>query len=147
MIPCGFTFGVVHQYMTPSRNKDTTVVDVIAPKNPIAPPRDVVSAPRKTGELCIRQSCNLLCSRLDAFLLWTYGFLICAGYQDSFLPNIAPENRHSQKEASLPIIHFQVRAVSFREGIMCCGNEIRAIHRSPSQSRQLWKKTGLGPYS
>lgn len=38
-------------------------------KNPIAPPRDVVSAPRKTGELCIRQSCNLLCSRLDAFLL------------------------------------------------------------------------------
>ena len=35
----------------------------------LAPPRDVVSAPRKTGELCIRQSCNLLCSRLDAFLL------------------------------------------------------------------------------
>jgi len=32
MIPCGFTFGVVRQYMTPSMNKDTTVVDVIAPK-------------------------------------------------------------------------------------------------------------------
>ena len=31
--------------------------------------------------------------------------------------NIAPENRPSQKETSLPIIHFQVRAVSFRECI------------------------------
>ena len=31
--------------------------------------------------------------------------------------NIAPENRPSLKETSLPTIHFQVRAVSFREGI------------------------------
>ena len=30
--------------------------------------------------------------------------------------NIAPENRPSQKESSIPTIHFQVRAVSFREG-------------------------------
>ncbi len=30
--------------------------------------------------------------------------------------NIAPENRPSQKETSIPTIHFQVRAVSFREG-------------------------------
>ena len=29
---------------------------------------------------------------------------------------IAPENRPSQKETSIPTIHFQVRAVSFREG-------------------------------
>ena len=29
--------------------------------------------------------------------------------------NIAPENRASQKETSIPTIHFQVRAVSFRE--------------------------------
>ena len=31
--------------------------------------------------------------------------------------NIAPENRPSQKEISIPTIHFQVRAVSFREAI------------------------------
>ena len=31
--------------------------------------------------------------------------------------NIAPENRPSQKETSIPTIHFQVRTVSFREGI------------------------------
>ena len=31
--------------------------------------------------------------------------------------NIAPENRHSQKEIPLPTIHFQGRTVSFREGI------------------------------
>ena len=31
--------------------------------------------------------------------------------------NIAPENGSSQKETSLPTIHFQVRTVSFREGI------------------------------
>ena len=30
--------------------------------------------------------------------------------------NIAPENRPSQKESSIPTIHFQVRTVSFREG-------------------------------
>ena len=29
--------------------------------------------------------------------------------------NIAPENRPSQKETSIPTIHFQVRIVSFRE--------------------------------
>ena len=28
----------------------------------------------------------------------------------------APENRPSQKEISVPTIHFQVRTVSFREG-------------------------------
>ena len=31
--------------------------------------------------------------------------------------NIAPENRPFQKETSIPTIHFQVRFVSFREGI------------------------------
>ncbi len=31
--------------------------------------------------------------------------------------NIAPGNRPSQKESSIPTINFQVRAVSFREGI------------------------------
>ncbi len=31
--------------------------------------------------------------------------------------NIAPENRPFQKETSIPTIHFQVRCVSFREGI------------------------------
>ena len=30
--------------------------------------------------------------------------------------NIAPENRPSQKETSIPTIHFQGRVVSFREG-------------------------------
>jgi len=30
--------------------------------------------------------------------------------------NIAPENRPSQKETSIPTIHFQVQTVSFREG-------------------------------
>ena len=30
--------------------------------------------------------------------------------------NMAPENRVAQKEIHLPTIHFQVRAVSFREG-------------------------------
>ena len=29
--------------------------------------------------------------------------------------NIAPENRPSQKETSIPTIHFQGRAVSFRD--------------------------------
>ncbi len=32
--------------------------------------------------------------------------------------NIAPENRPSQKESSIPTINFQVRAVSFRECIL-----------------------------
>ena len=32
--------------------------------------------------------------------------------------NMAPANRASQKETSIPTIHFQVRAVSFREGIL-----------------------------
>ena len=32
--------------------------------------------------------------------------------------NIAPENRPSQKETSIPTIHVQVRTVSFREGIL-----------------------------
>ncbi len=31
--------------------------------------------------------------------------------------NIAPANRPSQKETDTPTIHFQVRTVSFREGI------------------------------
>ena len=31
--------------------------------------------------------------------------------------NIAPENRLSQKETSIPTIHFQVQTVSFWEGI------------------------------
>ena len=31
--------------------------------------------------------------------------------------NVAPENRPSQKESSIPTIHFQVQTVSFREGI------------------------------
>ena len=31
--------------------------------------------------------------------------------------NIAPKIRPSQKETSIPTIHFQVRTVSFREGI------------------------------
>ena len=30
-------------------------------------------------------------------------------------PNISPESRLSQKETSLPTIHFQVRALSFRQ--------------------------------
>ena len=34
--------------------------------------------------------------------------------------NIAPENRSSQKESSIPTIHFQGRAVSFREGTFLC---------------------------
>ena len=49
------------------------------------------------------------------------------GFQIRFLPansfrdtlpktNMVPENRPSQKEIHLPTIHFQVRAVSFREG-------------------------------
>ena len=32
--------------------------------------------------------------------------------------NIAPENRPSQQEMNIPTIHFQGRAVSFREGIL-----------------------------
>ena len=48
--------------------------------------------------------------------------LLVIGAQ-STLPetNIAPENRPSQKETSISTTHFQVRAVSFREGIgfMC----------------------------
>ena len=31
--------------------------------------------------------------------------------------NIAPETRPSEKETSIPTIHFQVQAVSWREGI------------------------------
>ena len=30
--------------------------------------------------------------------------------------NVTPENRPSQKETSIPTIHFPVRTVSFREG-------------------------------
>ena len=32
--------------------------------------------------------------------------------------NIAPENRPSQKESSIPTIHFRVQAVRFRDGIL-----------------------------
>ena len=32
--------------------------------------------------------------------------------------NVAPENRPSQKETSIPTIHFQVRTVSFQGGCM-----------------------------
>ena len=32
--------------------------------------------------------------------------------------NIAPENKPSQKETSIPTIHLQVRAVGFKEGNM-----------------------------
>ena len=31
--------------------------------------------------------------------------------------NIAPENKPSQKATSIPPVHFQVRTISFREGI------------------------------
>ena len=51
-----------------------------------------------------------------ASLQWDFFSLKIA---DDTLPetNIAPENRPSQKESSIPTIHFQVRAVSFREGM------------------------------
>ena len=41
-------------------------------------------------------------------LVWPFAFM---KYQVDTLPeiNIAPENRQSQKETSLPTIHFQVR--------------------------------------
>ena len=46
--------------------------------------------------------------------------------------NIAPENRPSQKESSLPTIHFQGRTLSFREGNSkpqhgLCGHSVQAV--------------------
>ena len=41
--------------------------------------------------------------------------LVCSTLPET---NIAPQNRPSQKEISIPTIHFQVRTLSFREG-MC----------------------------
>ncbi len=50
--------------------------------------------------------------------------------------NITPENRFSQKESSLPTIHFQVRFVSFREG-KCKYNQ--KIHKT---SHMIMNPTG-----
>ena len=48
--------------------------------------------------------------------------------------NIAPENGPSQKETSIPTIHFQVRTVSFREG-----------NSSVSQLTETGSPLGFGP--
>ena len=49
------------------------------------------------------------------------GHIWCIIQEQLTLPetNIAPENRASQRETSIPTINFQVRAVSFSEGIAC----------------------------
>ena len=41
--------------------------------------------------------------------------------------NIAPENRLSQKESSIPIIHFEGRTVSFRGGRCTTCNHLALI--------------------
>ena len=45
-----------------------------------------------------------------------FKMLIFQGVPSLKLTANAPENRPSQKETSIPTIHFQVQAVSFREG-------------------------------
>ena len=40
----------------------------------------------------------------------------------------APENKLSQKESNLPTIHFQVRTVSFREGMRWCSWKTSMAH-------------------
>ena len=55
--------------------------------------------------------------------------------------NIAPENRPSQKESSLPTTNFQGRAVSFREIIL------RVYHLSPNCSIDIswmWAFPNIG---
>ena len=48
---------------------------------------------------------------------------------------IAPQNRPSQKETSIPTIHFQVQTVSFREGIWAnYGGLVRELPQNPSNS-------------
>ena len=56
--------------------------------------------------------------RLLTFLSLGMVKKILRGFRTVTLPetNIAPENRPSQKETSILTIHFQVQAVSFREG-------------------------------
>ena len=61
----------------------------------------------------------------DAFLGLPFSYLRTGFWEkpdfcEITLPktNIAPENRPSQKETSIPTIHFQVRTVSFREGTL-----------------------------
>ena len=54
--------------------------------------------------------------------------------------NIAPENRPSQKKSSLPTIHFQVRTVSFREGILALHFSSKKIAiRNKSDLPPSWK--------
>ena len=74
--------------------------------NPLCTTKSGLTSPRVGGgDFFVDKVGNLECTKL---------FMIT-------LPKtrIAPENRPSQKETSLPIIHLRVRAVSFREGSQC----------------------------
>ena len=53
-----------------------------------------------------------------------WGSLACAGSLGRLCaPEGAPENKPAPKDGSVPTIHFQVRVVSFREGIWTKNNE------------------------
>ena len=62
--------------------------------------------------------------------------------QNNTLPetNMIPENRPSQKETSIPTIHFQVRTVSFGEGIFSknAGDERIAVVINSGSSSPDW---------
>ena len=59
--------------------------------------------------------------------------------------NIASENRASEKESSLPTIHFQGRAVSFREGnIPIFGNYFDSSNHCTLRI-QVCPKKGITP--
>ncbi len=62
---------------------------------------------------------------MDKTLLYKLGSLKKSWDKKSTLPktNMSPENGPSQKETSLPTIHFR-GYVSFREGINCCRNSV-----------------------
>lgn len=64
---------------------------------------------------CVPSDCAK--QRKIGVCLWNRDILTTNSHANT-LPdtNIARENRPFQKETSFPIIHFQVRAVSFREG-------------------------------
>ncbi len=67
---------------------------------------------------------------------------------ENYLPksNIDPENRPSEMETSIPTIHFQGRAVSFREGKVYIQNSSRhvkhnRVRREAPMNFQWWHRT------
>ena len=75
-------------------------------------------------------------------LFRSHGWSGGLGYVHSLelMEPVAPEHRPSQRKSSIPTIHFEVRAVSFREGIYTFISHNRRKVRVQWKTRGLFKK-------